>query len=182
MRRNARVSRIREPNLRVQTVNHWPEASLHRSHRAELPSSPYFLFIYRNAPQCKVCGKMIEDSGTHFALRNHADDHLGQPALPERSVDPRFLMEADILGGLSGATQSYNVTGSLPNQEFIGNSTESALSPLTLKGVIFDDSVLLADTVMPRSNQAVSLSPNLMLRASFRERRLHSRIRCSERL
>ena len=125
---------------------------------------------------------MIEESRTHFALRNHADDHLRQPVLPERSVDPWFLMEADILGGSSGATQSYNVTGPLPNHEFIGNSTESALSPPTLKCVIFDDSMLLADTVMPRSNQAVSLSLNLILRASFRERRLHSRIRCSERL
>ena len=125
---------------------------------------------------------MIEDSRTHFALRNHADDRLGQPALPERSVDPWFLMEADILGGSSGATQSYNVTGPLPNHEFIGNSTESASSPPTLEGVIFDDSMLLADTVMPRSNQAVSLSSNRILRASFRERRLHSRVRCSERL
>ena len=91
-------------------------------------------------------------------------------------------MEADILGGSSGATQSYNLTGPLQNHEFIGKSTESALSPPTLEGVIFDDSMLLADTVMPRSNQAASLSPNLILRASFRERRLHSRIRCSERL
>ena len=104
---------------------------------------------------------MTEESRTQFALRNNTDDGLAQRALPERSVDPCFLMEADNLGGLSGVTQSCDVVGSLSNQEFIENSTESASSPPALEDLIFNDSMLLADTVMPRSGQAVSLSSTL---------------------
>ena len=47
VRRNARVSRMRESNMRVQTAYHyWPGASLHRSDWAELPSSPSFLILF----------------------------------------------------------------------------------------------------------------------------------------
>ena len=141
-----------------------------------------FLRISRNAPQCKTCGKMVEESRTHFPLQNNADDHLAQPALSERSVDPCVLMEADNLSGFSGATQSCHVTGFLSNQELVGNSTGSASSLPTLEDVIFDDPTQLANTVIPGSNQAVSLSSTSVLRTSFRESRSHSRIRCSKRL
>lgn len=168
----------------------WPGASLYRSDRAELSSSPHLFFYFqsatyyisRNAPHCKICGKMVEDSRTHFPLQNNADGHLAQPALPERSVDPCFLMEADNLSGLSGATRSCHVTGSLSNQELVGNSTESASSLPTLEDVIFDNSMPLTDTIIPGSNQVVSLSSTFIVRRLLREPRSHSRIRRSKRL
>ena len=162
----------------------WPGASLYRSDRAELSSSPHLFFHCptatfhksRNAPQCKTCGKMVKESRTRFPLQNNADDHLAQPALPEPSVDLCFLMEADNLSGLSDATQSCHVTSSLSNQELVGNSTESASSLPTLEDVIFDDSMQLAGTAMTGSHQPVSLSSTFIMITLFRESRFHSRI------
>ena len=113
---------------------------------------------------------MVEESRTNC--------DLAQPVPPKDSVDPHLLMEGAISGGFSGGAQSNDITKSLSNQELLSNSTGIASSPLTFEDVIFNDSMLLANTGMNGSNQAVSLSSTSLLGTSFEERRLHSQIRC----
>ena len=105
---------------------------------------------------------MAEESRTHLAVRDDADDHLTQPALLTRSLSPWSLMEDDNLGSSFGPAHSFDITGSLSNKELRENGIDRVASPSTL----FNESILRADQVMPKRNQAVSLASMLQLRKS----------------
>lgn len=103
------------------------------------------------------------------------DNYLAQPALLTRSLSPWSLSRP------SGADHSYDISSSLSSQAFTGNGTDCALGPPALEDVLFNESMLRADNVIPQSNQAVSICTILRLRILSKRHRIRSQLRFPER-
>ncbi len=104
---------------------------------------------------------MTEESRTHLAMRDDADDNLAQPPLLRRLRNPCSLIESNNSGGSSGVAHICNSTSSLSKGVFMEKGTDRALSP---EGVVFDEPMLRTGNVMLMSNEAVSLSSTLRFR------------------
>ena len=95
---------------------------------------------------------MDEELRTYVALCDDADTdvdyHLAQLALRDNS------------GNSPDATHSCDVAF-LSNHDIIEDGTERALSHSTVEDRVFDGNMLCTNMVIPKSNQAVRLSPLL---------------------
>lgn len=98
---------------------------------------------------------MVENFGMY---PNDTDDYRAQPALLMRSLSPWSLSSP------SSADHSYDISTSLSSQALTENGTDRALDPPALDNILFDESMLGADNVIPQSNQAVSICTTLQLR------------------
>lgn len=114
-------------------------------------------------------------------MRYEGDHHLAQPAPLTRSLNPWALTGNDSLGSSSDTAHICDVTSSLSNKGSVENGTDFASSASALEDIVSDECMQPADTVIPKSNYAVSLSSFSGLRRSFKEYRLHSRIHYSAR-
>lgn len=103
---------------------------------------------------------MAENFGIH---PNDTDDYRAQPAVLLRSLSPWSLSSP------SRADHSYDISTSLSSQALTENGTDRALAPPALDHILFDESILRADNVIPQSNQAVSNCTTLQLRGSSKK-------------
>lgn len=115
---------------------------------------------------------MAENFGTY---PDDTDKYLAQPALLTRSLSPWSLSSP------SGADHSYDTSSSLSNEALTGNGTDRALGPPALEDILFNESMLRADNVIPQSNQAVSRRTILRVRRSSKKHEIRSQMPFPER-
>ena len=124
---------------------------------------------------------MAEGRRAHLVARDATNDHhLAQLALPTRSLSPWSLIKRDDSDDPCAGARSCDTPSSLLVKEDDENSTFRASSSSASEKIVSNEFMLTADTVIPTSIHAVSLSRILRLIIVSKKHRLHDRNRYPE--